>query len=174
MVITIFLVTPQVPTHLDTCARLQFAQTADEWPATRWDVGDFGDGLHPLRTSNAHLQFSKTFSTICDLQILNCSERSKCFRIYLWDPKSTADMSPLGACTCGFHGTALLGTQKALRVDAKDASPAQPVSDRHFDYAIAGLWGEQQVTLVTNVLLVCSLSNDSIKERRNSIWIQFI
>lgn len=58
-------------------------------------------------------------------------------------------MSPLGACTCGFHGTALLGTQKALRVDAEDTRPAQPVSDRHFDYAIAGLWGEQRVTRVT-------------------------
>lgn len=65
--------------------------------------------------------------------------------IYLWYPQGTAYMCPLGACTCGLHGTALLGTQKALRVDAEDTRPAQPVSNRHFDYAVAGLWGEQQV-----------------------------
>lgn len=43
-------------THLDACACLHFAQTADERPAAGWDVGDFGDGFHPLRTSNAHLR----------------------------------------------------------------------------------------------------------------------
>lgn len=42
--------------HLDTCTCFQLAQTADEGPAAGWDVGDFGDGFHPLRTSNAHLQ----------------------------------------------------------------------------------------------------------------------
>lgn len=42
--------------YLDTGACLQFAQAADQGPAAGWDVGDFGDGLHPLRTGDAHLQ----------------------------------------------------------------------------------------------------------------------
>lgn len=46
----------QTHTHLDTCSCLQFAQTADERPAAGWDVGDFGDGLHPLGTSDTYLK----------------------------------------------------------------------------------------------------------------------
>lgn len=42
--------------HLDTCACFQLAQAADEGPAAGRDVGDFGDGFHPFRTSDAHLQ----------------------------------------------------------------------------------------------------------------------
>lgn len=42
--------------YLDTGARLQFAKAADQGPAAGRDVGDFGDGLHPLRTGDAHLQ----------------------------------------------------------------------------------------------------------------------
>lgn len=42
--------------YLNAGARLQFAQAADQGPATGWDVGDFGDGLHPFRTGDAHLQ----------------------------------------------------------------------------------------------------------------------
>lgn len=53
-------------------------------------------------------------------------------------------MGPLSARTCCLHGSALLGTQKALGVDAEDARPAQPVPKRHFDDAVTGLWGEQQ------------------------------
>lgn len=49
----------QIQTHLDTCACLQFAEAADERPAAGWDVGDFGDGLHPLGTSDAHLHMGK-------------------------------------------------------------------------------------------------------------------
>lgn len=64
--------------------------------------------------------------------------------IYLWYPQGTAYMCPLGAGTCGLHGTALLRTQKALWVDAEDTRPTQPVSNRHFDYTVTGLWGEQQ------------------------------
>ncbi len=62
-------------------------------------------------------------------------------------------MRPLGACTCRLHGPALLRTQKALRIDAEDTSPTQPVSNRHFDDAITGLCGEQQVgTFATDVM----------------------
>lgn len=48
--------------YLDTGARLQFAQAADERPAAGRDVGDLGDGLHPLGTGDAHLQ-DRTFVT---------------------------------------------------------------------------------------------------------------
>lgn len=62
----------------------------------------------------------------------------------LWYPQGTAYMCPLGTCTRSLHGTAFLRTEKALRVDPEDARPAQPVSNRHFDDAVTGLWGEEQ------------------------------
>lgn len=65
--------------------------------------------------------------------------------MYLWYPQGTADVGPLGACSCCLHGAALLRTQKALRVDAEDACPAQPVPQRHFDDAVTGLQKEQRV-----------------------------
>lgn len=68
--------------------------------------------------------------------------------VYLWYPQGTANMRPLGARSCGLHGSALQGTQKALRVDAEDARSAQPVPNRHFDYSIAGLRGEREVHTV--------------------------
>ena len=49
-----------IHTHLDTRARLPFTQTADERPAAGRDVGHFGDRLHPLGTSDAHLQRRET------------------------------------------------------------------------------------------------------------------
>lgn len=55
-IVTTALHSADPDTHLDTRACLQFAQTADERPTAGGDVGDFGDGLHPLGTSNAHLQ----------------------------------------------------------------------------------------------------------------------
>lgn len=73
-------------------------------------------------------------------------------RIYLRYPQGTADVSPLGSCTCCLHGAALLRTQKALRVDAEDARPAQPVSNRHFDDAVTRLWGEGIGTVIINII----------------------
>lgn len=61
--------------------------------------------------------------------------------VYLWYPQGAAYVSPFGAFTCRFHGAAFLRTQEALWVEAEHARPAQPVSYRHFDYAVAGLWG---------------------------------
>lgn len=54
-------------------------------------------------------------------------------------------MSPFSARPGGLHCAPSFGTQKALRVDTKHTSSAQPVSIRHFHNAIAGL---QQYTSV--------------------------
>lgn len=70
--------------------------------------------------------------------------------IYLWYPQSAAHMCPLGACSRGLHGAALQGTQEALRVDAEDTRPAQPVSNRHFDDTIAGLRDTRWLMLYLN------------------------
>lgn len=43
-------------TRLDARPRLQLAEAAHQCPAAGGDVGHFGDGLHPLRTGDAHLQ----------------------------------------------------------------------------------------------------------------------
>lgn len=56
-------------------------------------------------------------------------------------------MCPLGASTCSLHGTTLLWTQKALRINAEDAGSTQPVSNRHFDNTITGLQAEQEHTV---------------------------
>lgn len=153
----------QIQTHLDTRACLQFAQAADERPAAGWDVGDFGDGLHPLGTSDAHLHMGKKLIHVITRGCLTLTEeqsgevKSKAegvcvCRIYLRYPQGTADVSPLGSCTCCLHGAALLRTQKALRVDAEDARPAQPVSNRHFDDAVTRLWGEGIGTVIINII----------------------
>ena len=65
----------QIQTHLDTRARLQFAQTADERPAAGWDVGDFGDRLHPLGTSDAHLHMGEK-KNVCHNQRILTEEQS--------------------------------------------------------------------------------------------------
>lgn len=130
--------------YLDTGARLQFAQAADERPAAGRDVGDLGDGLHPLGTGDAHLQ-DRTFVTAnsalpAQLHIYIYSRGCwECTCVYLGYPQGTADVGPLGACSCCLHGAALLRTQKALGADAEDARPAQPVPQRHFDDAVTGL-----------------------------------
>lgn len=123
--------------HLDTCTCFQLAQTADERPAAGWDVGDFGDGFHPLRTGDAHLQWGKSVS--CSPVHNEDPTGCQLFESYLWYPQSTADMCPFSACTCGLHGAAPLWTEQALGVDAEDTSPAQPVPKRDFDNAITGL-----------------------------------
>lgn len=69
------------------------------------------------------------------------AERDK----YLWYPQGTAHMRPLGPGTCGLHGTALLRTQQALRVDAEDTCPTKPVSNRNFNDAITSLWRQKRV-----------------------------
>ena len=71
--------------------------------------------------------------------------------VYLWYPQGTAYMCPLGARTCSLHGTALLGTQKALWVDTENARPTEPVSNRHFDNAITSLWEENLVRISCDV-----------------------
>lgn len=59
--------------------------------------------------------------------------------MYLGYPQGTADVGPLGACSCCLHGATLHGTQKALGADAEDTCPAKPVPQRHFDDAVTGL-----------------------------------
>lgn len=100
-------------------------------------MGDFGDGLHPLRTSDAHLRQRERVTS----GPIN-KRGSKLIESYFWYPQSTADVRPFRARTRGFHGTALLWAQQALRGDAEDAGPAQPVPERDFYNSVTGLGGE--------------------------------
>lgn len=131
--------------YLDAGARLHFAQAADERPAAGRDVGDFGDGLHPLGTGDAHLQDRMFVTANSALRAQPrglagaAQDAGSGTCAYLGYPQGTADVGPLGACSCCLHGAALLRTQKALGADAEDARPAQPVPQRHFDDAVTGL-----------------------------------
>lgn len=51
---------------------------------------------------------------------------------YLWNPKSTAHMCPLGPCSGSFHGTSSFGTEEALRMYSQDAGATQPAPFGYF------------------------------------------
>lgn len=78
-------------------------------------------------------------------------------KTYLRYPEGTAYMSPFSARPGSLHCTPSFRTQKALRVDTKHTSSAQPVSIWHFHNAIAGL--QQNTSMMSFAINLSSSSS---------------